>query len=89
MATSTASAPVKKLPAWPPCAARAPPAPASRPPRANTPERFSPTASISQASAATKAGAVNWKPQPAVTPAWRSPISSPARARKLTSTPAV
>ena len=58
LATNTASAPVAKLPKNPPRAAICPPAPIG-PPRAKTPDRFSPTASISQAIASTKTGEVN------------------------------
>ena len=39
------------------------------------------------AAAATKAGAVNWKPQPAAAPAARSPTSAPPSSRKAASTP--
>ncbi|MFC7610246.1 hypothetical protein [Teichococcus aestuarii] len=88
MATSTASPPVAKLPRCPPRAATPEPS-ATGPPSWNTPERFSPTASISQPMPATKAGAVNWKPQPATPPAARSAIITPASARKESTTPAV
>ena len=60
VATSTASAPVKKLPQWPSRAARLPPAPAKPPPPIrNTPDRFRPTPNSSHAIAATKIGEAN------------------------------
>ena len=89
VATSTASAPVAKLPAWPPREASPCPAPASRPPTWNTPDRFSPTPNSTQAIAATKAGDWNWKPHPAAPPAARRASSAPPSAPKATMTPAV
>ena len=79
VATRTERAPVPSPPMRPP---------KEGPPTAKTPERFSPTASISQAMPATKTGEVNWKPQPAATPAARAATSAPPMARKASTTPA-
>ncbi len=91
VATSTASSPVKKLPAAP-CRSASPlPAPV-RPAAAltwNTPDRFSPTASNSHVIAATNTGEANWKPQPAAVPIARAVSNAPARPTNVASTPAV
>ncbi len=89
VATSTASSPVAKLPAWPPRAAKPCPAPASRPaPTRNTPIRLRPIASITQAVAATKAGEANWNPHPPP-PEARAAISAPPMAANAARMPAV
>ena len=90
VATSTASSPVKKLPAWP-----ARPVSACRcrpggPPMSKTPERLRPTASSSQLMPATKAGDWSWKPQPAAEPAAAGDQERAAECqRRSTSMPAV
>ena len=55
----------------------------------NTPARFSPISVNNSANAATTAGFCNWKPQPRLSPAWRSDNISRPSAMKLSSTPAV
>ena len=63
--------------------------PGSTEPNSNTPARFSPMAVNSAASATTTPGDCNWKPQPRCSPPARSASRSPARATKLSTTPAV
>ena len=89
VATSTASKPVKKLPAWPCRLANRPPTLASGVPTWNTPDRFNPTPNSSHAMAATKIGEANWNPHPAADPAARAASKAAARPAKVTSTPAV
>ena len=55
----------------------------------NSPDRFNPISVNNSASAATTAGSCNWKPQPRLSPAPRSPSASAPRARKLHTTPAL
>ncbi len=88
VATSTASTPVMNAPRWPLRAASVLPS-ATGPPIAYTPERLSPTASISHAIAATKPGWVNWKPQPAASPAVCAAARAPPSTTNDSTTPSV
>ena len=89
VATSTASSPVKKLPACPAFPASRPPAPTIPAPISNAPDRFSPTANNTHAMPTTNTGDWNWNPQPAAAPAARVANNAPASAANVTSTPAV
>ena len=88
-ATATARTPVKAE-STTGCRARAAAQePGSRWPISNTPARFSPIRLNRTARPATKPGDCNWKPQPSCSPPARKASSSPASARKLTTTPPV
>ena len=89
VATSTASSPVAKSPAWPDRLAQPCPVPASLRPSSNAPTRFSPTRNSSQQVPATNASDWNWNPQPTVEPAARRPSISPPSEAKASRMPAV
>ena len=89
VAATAASAPVKKVPAWPDRAVSPWPNPVIRPPTSQTPDSASASAKKRYASSVTMAGDWSWKPQPIWSPPARSVSRAPASAPNASSTPAV